>query len=225
MLSEKIAERPARSVPVASPLCYTPVEPRLACGRPSTGSGQRLLILLAPLTISPLTISHSVFTAPYHWSLRPRAVRPAGDPPRVRRVRGCLIGNPGPVPPGPGRLRLQASLRAPSGPLGPCSGPWAALRHPRDGVFCSGRVIQRLSKDIAAGEPIGNSWHRSHQHATSEPVRRLLATPVAASGRPVAGKDIAIETQPGDSGDNCHPGPRGTRVSGTQEQRKARVQF
>jgi hypothetical protein len=120
----------------------------------------------------------------------------------VRRVRGCLTAAREPVPSGSRRRRLRASLGTPSGSLRPCSGPLGRLAAPLDGVFRSGAPFQTggRSKGVTVGGRPGTPGSRPHQHAASLPVRRLLATPVAASGRPVAGKERALKHTPGRAG-------------------------
>ena len=71
-----------------------------------------------------------------------RTRRPSPAPmmlgPEVRRVRGCLVGNPG-AGSEPARVAsVTATLGTPSGSLRPCSGPWAALRHPRRRFYVPG---------------------------------------------------------------------------------------
>ena len=57
-------------------------------------------------------------------SLPPTRRPSPAEGPGVRRVRGCLVGNPGAGTTRPGGAGC-ASLGTPSGSLRPCSGPWA----------------------------------------------------------------------------------------------------
>src|SRR5262245_22772208 len=89
--------------------------------------------------------------------LRTRAVRLARMR-KVRRVRGCPMGNPGagypPAPADPAGPASEPSCGLP-GTLGV---PWAALRHPRGGDFCPGSLFG-LPLDAIAGAPRLPSSH------------------------------------------------------------------
>jgi hypothetical protein len=107
----------------------------------------------------------------------------------VRRVRGCLIGNPG----AGYRTGPEGAGCAP--PWEPRRAPWNPARVPglpcgtRETAFSAPvRFIQRSSKDVTAG---GSAWTpgtRPHQHVTScqfavSLPRRLLLADVPSRAR------------------------------------------
>ena len=154
-----------------------------------------------------LIVTRSLFAA--SCLLHARAVRPRRPwccGPGVRRVRGRLFGNPGPVPPGPGSAGC-ASLGTPSGSMRPCPGPWAASRHPRAAFSApvpldptaAPRALPSAADPVTPDDPA----------PSARDLRRAppLATPVAASGRPVAGKDTRSLPQPEYPGDKDRRAP------------------
>ena len=141
------------------------------------------------------------------YSLLASLTRRPSPAPMVLEGRGCdgyagaSSATLGPAPPGPG---LRLSL--PGNPVGLPETLLGSLGSP-----CGTRVTA-FSAPAAPFRPAAALWAlpsaadpvtpgtRPHQHAASLPVRRLLATPVAASGRPVAGKDGTASHAPKGAG-------------------------
>ena len=112
-------------------------------GRSSTGSGREWS--MRPSCTNPVVSlsNHDLVRATNSLDsskteLAPPTRRPSpAEGPEVRRVRGCLFGNPGPVPSGPGGFGC-ASLGTPSGSLRPCSGPVGRLAAPASAICVPG---------------------------------------------------------------------------------------
>ena len=102
-------------------------------------------------------------------------------------------GNPGPVPPGPGGLG-RASLGTPSGSLRPCSGPWAALRHPRRRFLSRGKTLASSACAPSHLEPLGRSpaprhcWHFTGNGCVR--ASRIRAIPLSFRAPPVATRTV-----------------------------------
>ena len=161
---------------------------------------------------------------------------PQEFPARVRRVRGRLIGNPGPGPSRPGRPR-RAFLGTPSGSLRPFAGLQAALRRPRNGDLCPAANLRpllplqaRVAMCLIGGRRTPrHCWRATATVAVRPPGSRAIRSPSRrrplpretgawAHPRPVAGGDARSLTRRRGCGDKfrqsseraalAYPGPR-----------------
>lgn len=159
----------------------------------------------------PAVLTPRIASAQHHQPLRQ-------SPARVRRVRGCLVGNRG-------ALRPQEAVRPPRGPLRvlrDLTAPGVALRHPRHGDLCPaasfGVPLGPLRASRFGLEPFGRSparrpllvlcrkrsqrasWSLSHPSFPSR--RRSLAREGRMRiSRPVATSNARIITRRRQRGD------------------------
>ena len=161
---------------------------------------------------------------------RARAVRPRRQDlawPEVRRVRGCLIGNPGPGPSRPGRPR-QAFLGTPSGSLRPLQVPRLPCGARVTAIYVllqiCGRCLPlqaRVAMCLIGGRRTPrHCWRATATVAVRPPGSRAIRSPSRrrplprengewAHPRPVAGSDAGRVPRRRGSGDKlCRNSPR-----------------